>query len=193
MKKINTNKLVSLLAVLCIITSVFVGGTLAKYTSKIEGQATARVASWDIAFANAEGGEITDFQTEFDLFATSYNNVESAGEDNVIAPGTEGEFSIKITNNSEVGAKFVANITESNLAGIPIEYTTDKNDEDSWAPASGGALSVDGATLAKGVATDVTIYWRWAFDGDDSADTTLGTKGTDTVTVTAAFSATQID
>ena len=45
-----------------------------------------------------------------------------------------------------------------------------------------------------GTTENVTVYWRWAFNGDDTADTTLGTATTlarPEVTITTTF--TQVD
>ena len=54
-----------------------------------------------------------------------------------------------------------------------------------------------------GAEADIAIKWRWTFEGKDSVnyatsqsdvtDTTLGTAGTATITVSAKITATQID
>ena len=41
-----------------------------------------------------------------------------------------------------------------------------------------------------------TVYWRWVYEVNEAgntADTTLGEAGTDTIKVTAKITATQID
>lgn len=82
MKRINTTKLMALLASLCLITSSFVGSTLAKYTTEVSGSDTARVAKF--------GVELT---ADTEVFAKQYTGtnaiaVKSANDTDVIAPGT---------------------------------------------------------------------------------------------------------
>lgn len=91
----RNNKLMKasgVLLVLTLITSCFVGGTLAKYVS--EGEDSARVAKWgvkvdvtgDNAFAETYGKD--DTNTDDDLG----NTVISSSEEKVLAPGTKGSF-----------------------------------------------------------------------------------------------------
>ena len=45
-------------------------------------------------------------------------------------------------------------------------------------------------------AESVIVYWRWAFEGDDAADTALGIAArtaAPNVQITAAITATQVD
>lgn len=82
----------------------------------------------------------------------------------------------------------------SNTSNIPVEYSLDKTN---WKKASELTKEVNLDYVGKTSATtteDVTIYWRWAFEGTDTADTALGeatTAPTVTTQVTATF--TQVD
>jgi len=88
MKRINTTKLMALLASLCLITSSFVGSTLAKYTTEVSGSDTARVAKF--------GVQLT---ADADLFDKEYDgagaiSVQADDDKDVIAPGTTGTATI---------------------------------------------------------------------------------------------------
>lgn len=79
----KTNRIVALLAVLCLITTCFVGTTLAKYTTTAEGADTARVAKFGVVLS--AGSEY--FKTSYDDGAVS---VLADNGDDVVAPGTTG-------------------------------------------------------------------------------------------------------
>lgn len=109
MKKKNAVLGVLLLAV--VITSYSVSGTYAKYISKVGGTDDARVAEWSF---NSKG--------DFDLFQESYThgddvqyvqsltgcekdedgNIVPGTCDDVVAPGTKGEYSFQLVNGDFV-------------------------------------------------------------------------------------------
>ena len=103
MKKNHTMRAASLLLVLTLITSCFVGGTFAKYTTKIAGSDTARVAKFGVeltADANLFGPQYTDATNGITVYS------DSADED-VIAPGTEGSATFfTIAGAPEVDVNF---------------------------------------------------------------------------------------
>lgn len=102
MKKTKLMRAALLLLVLTLITSCFVGGTFAKYTTSKTGSDTARVAKWGVAI-DAKG---TTFAKEYktdteNVVGTIANSVVSKNE--VVAPGTKGEMAkIAITGTPEV-------------------------------------------------------------------------------------------
>jgi len=214
-----------------VMTAYSVSGTYAKYTSTFTGSDSARVAKWAFKI-----GDITDTSAEnagttftFDLFKTindtkdgnketdvkdgQANLAEGATGENIIAPGTQGSFTVALQNLSEVTAKYSLELTETNAGNVPIEYSIDNGA--TWIIAT----EVDGVrTIAftgitdetlimnAGADTTKTIQWRWAFEGKDSenyttgdnaqtdaTDTTLGIGGTATVTVDAKVIVTQVD
>lgn len=173
----------------------FVSGTYAKYTRALGGSDTATVAKFSIdasGLDKAQSASINLFDTVKEADTTTDEENVAAGK---IAPGTGGSFTTTLTNKSEVDVKAVVTLKETaNTSNIPIEYSLDKT---TWKKATDITKEVDldytGKTSAK-TNENVTIYWRWAFDGDDSADTALGeatTAPTVTTQVTATF--TQID
>lgn len=198
-----------------VMTAYSVSGTYAKYTSTFTGSDSARVAKW--AFSINDTAATTN-QMSFDLFKTindtldgnSETDVAKKGEtingteitDNLIAPGTKGSFAIKLQNNSEVNAKYsIALAIAKTDENIPLEFcTTACDSEDNW-ESDITKLNITDVAMNMGADATTTIQWRWVFErgtGDeiatnDVSDTTLGAKGTDTITVTATVTATQVD
>lgn len=205
MKKNNAMRWAVVLLVLVLMTSCFVGATFAKYTSKASGSATATVAKWSFT---VNGNE---FATEnatltFSLFNTINDTGNTAAETDVadqkIAPGTAGSFALKIKNASEVNAKWTVTLVETNANNIPLQYSIDGTTwKDSVAELT--AADLTDKTIAMNGETTVTVYWRWAFEGEnghagqtDATDTALGVAARDTaanVTITATLTATQAD
>ena len=100
-------RVAALLLALTLMTSCFVGGTFAKYTTGDTGSDYARVAKFGV-IVNAKNNTLftNQYETEDDTFSGEFS-VDSApngteGED-VVAPGTKGEVtSISITGTPEV-------------------------------------------------------------------------------------------
>lgn len=115
MKKNRLMRASVLLLVLTLVTSCFVGGTFAKYTSKAAATDTARVAKWGVVIEGSGTGVDTDGSyLTYGGSAFSYvyhgpnsnpvNTVYSSGHgDNVVAPGTSGTFEmLDISGTPEV-------------------------------------------------------------------------------------------
>lgn len=199
MKKNRTMRAAALLLVLTLMTSCFVGGTFAKYTSTATGTGNATVAKWSVKVGTTDIATTTPFT--FDLFTTT-NEFGGGAEDHVtagkIAPGTQGSFDLVVENFSEVTAKYTITLTEDNTANIPLQYSLDGSN---WVDSI-GALTMSGLTdqiLDIGVAAVThTVYWRWAFEGGGHAgqtnadDTALGIAAA-TLSIEASITATQVD
>lgn len=151
-KKNRTWRAAALLLALTLVTSCFVGGTFAKYTTSAESNNTARVAKWGVTIS-----------ADTDLFAEAYNGT---GENASTA-------TVKLETTDTTGTKLVAPGTEGtglnikNTAGAPeVSYTmTIKLDPDSakvptlkYTPTSGSETVYEpvkfsvynGETLIKG-------------------------------------------
>lgn len=193
MKKKNyTMRIAAGVMTAALLSTCAISSTFAKYTSESTGTATARVAKWDIQI-NSTSMKTATTMFDFDLFDTTYDSdssytVKSSGTDNVIAPGTTGSFALVINNSSEVTATYEIDYTVTNSASIPVEFSVDNGT--SW---THDLTDVTAVTLAMGSSETITVQWKWEFSGDDSTDTGLGEKGTDTLTVSAKVTATQVD
>lgn len=184
-KKNKALTLTLVLLLLVMVTLGTLGGTFAKYTSSATGTDSARVAKWSFTVSDKDIAQENTFT--IDLFETAYTNVESKDQTNVIAPGTEGEFTLSLTNNSEVTAEYTIDFDVVKTAAIPIEFSVDGSE---WADDLTDALTA--TEIGMGVTKDVKIQWRWAdVEANNASDTTLGKVGTDTVTVKATVVASQ--
>lgn len=202
MKNNRIVKFMVLVLFVTILAIILVSGTYAKYTTSATGSDTATVAKWSIKLGDEDIAKSTEKTFAIDLFST-ITNTDGSEEKNVkktdgslIAPGTMGSFTLlSLKNESEVNAKYSVTYTLSNESGVPLEFTTNKDDEDSW-KSDFTAINVSNEALAMdATATTATVYWRWAFTKDtarDTSDTTLGTT-TPTVTLTAKIDVEQAD
>ena len=204
MKKNRMMRLASILLVCVLLTTSVISGTFAKYISTTEGEDVARVAKWDIQLAVGEDDAAQmpfEDDVTVNLFSTAYDNVESANDDKVIAPGTTGRFGFSIQNKSEVTAEYEIIYTLENEDDIPIEFSIDGGNN--WTTELNNVTFADTELAIGSEAVEVEILWRWAFEGADSAnftstqtdetDTELGLAGEATVTVGIAITAQQVD
>lgn len=194
------NKLVKLMAFVLLVTVlaiILVSGTYAKYTTSATGTDTAKVALWSIKINDEDIAKAETKELTVDLFST-ITNTDGTDEKNVsktdgslIAPGTMGSFNlVSIENASEVNATYSVTYTLTGAEGIPLQFTTTKDNEGSWSNSL-PSVNVTNADLKAGAKADGTmVYWRWAFDGNDETDTNLGTT-TPTVTLKASVSVEQ--
>ena len=201
----KNNKLAKFMALVLLVTLlavILVSGTYAKYTTSATGSDSATVAKWSIKLGDEDIAKSTEKTFAIDLFST-ITNTDGTGEKNVkktdgslIAPGTMGSFTLaSLKNESEVNAKYSVTYTLKNESGVPLEFTTNKDDESSW-KSDFTTINVSNEALAMdATATTATVYWRWAFTKDkarDTSDPTLGTT-TPTVTLTAKIDVEQAD
>ena len=190
------------LLLLTALTIYVISGTYAKYVSSFEGTSTARAAKWawkineqDLA-AGTTTMELNLFDTIQNTDGESEINVTKDTKDKLIAPGTQGRFTIKVQNMSEVKATYAYSLSQTNPSNIPIEYSRDQK---TWTTDISSFVTKPTELGIKSEATDATIYWRWAFErkqssGEaDQADTTIGFNGNARVTVTATLNLQQVD
>ncbi len=116
-KKNGTWRAAALLLVLTLITSCFVGGTFAKYTTSDDASDTARVAKWGVTVevsgnlfgtdynknSETEGSDSIAVSTSDAINVAAGTNDDST-RDNVVAPGTKNDtgLTIKIAGKPEV-------------------------------------------------------------------------------------------
>ena len=187
LKKNRIARFAVLLLVLTLMTSCFVGGTFAKYTSTAVATDTVTVAKWDVKL---DGAAFSDTAV-FDFTSTWTDSDGSAEEDVVskkLAPGTKGAFNLVVSNDSEVNARYKIEFDFSALAALGLTYTYKVD-----------GVASDAATIANWNPIDmngdhtVTVEWAWPFEaGRDAADTTLGEAAAN-FDVTATITAEQVD
>lgn len=194
MKKMS---IFALLLAAVVVTSYSVSGTYAKYTSKFESTDSARVAKWAFQINDTD---VTNsftfnlFDTVNDTDGNAETDVKDGGDtETIIAPGTQGSFTIKLANKSEVTAKYAIDYEVTNTNNIPIEFSVDGLN---WSSSLSDVAASDTTKLnMNGGEATITVQWRWTYEGTDrdTTDTTLGSAGTATVTVDADITVTQVD
>ena len=191
MKKTKRKSLLimALLLLVCI-TSGYVASTYAKYTSDVTGDGTITVAKWNFEEDNSS---IKTFNINL-----SKNYDSSTLVNNKIAPGTEGSFSVKLLNTSEVGVEFAVTLGDASLdndISLPknLKFYSDKEHKKEFTPGEDNITGKLKANDETGV--DVTIYWKWDYytnDEDDKVDTEAGEKGA-TLTIPVTVTGTQVE
>lgn len=203
MRKNKTMQMILITLLIAIIALVLVSGTYAKYTSSASGSDTARVAKW--SFNVGEDDIVSKNTFKFNLFDTindsngtdTETDVVSSNEDQVIAPGTSGNFKLVLKNKSETSAKYGITYTVTNTASIPVKFSVNGTD---WKDSLDDVVADDVNTKlnANTGSTTINIQWKWAYESDnivddDITDVNLGKAGTAKLIVQADVTATQID
>ncbi len=143
MKKHNMMRVASALAVVTLLSTSVISGTLAKYTSEATSQAeSARVAKWAINAGSKNGtlqaiSEAGRDSFTFDLFNTVKDTATGGGNESdisandgtIIAPGTWGYVDLVIENDSEVSAKYSIKLEKTSKDTVPLQYAMKKLDE----------------------------------------------------------------
>lgn len=223
MKKNRTLRVSALLLALTLITTCFVGGTFAKYTTSAGDDVTARVANWGFEKTNEIVLDNLFSATYLKKDSTDKNSVASSDGKLVVAPGTEGSVKFKFAYDEsaktapEVAYTFTVDTTGSNCA-IPdgvlvwsldgVQCGTSGTFAELLAAIKALSGETDGTkeyapnTLPAGFGIDdkeYTISWVWDFDDNgagtnDNRDTILGNADAlAAVTVKIAITATQVD
>lgn len=125
------NKKMGILAVLVMLVAVTlnaVGGTYAKYVSKIDMTDEARVAKWDV---DLEGGNHSS-SYDLSLFKNSYSYngleyVKAMDGESIVAPGTKATAEAKLVVTSEVRYKLNMAIEEAN--DFIVYFTVDSENK----------------------------------------------------------------
>lgn len=181
MKKSYVVRLGVLALALTLVTTCLTGGTLAKYTTDVEGTGSAVVAAWSF-----KANDQTATMTNLDLATTAYSNVATGK----IAPGTEGSFAIKVdASGSDVAVDYA--IKFSNLTNKPANlkfysdagHTAEKDITDKLT-TDGFTGSIALADIANPVTE--TVYWAWEYGtaAEDDQATISGKTMTFDITVT---------
>ncbi len=187
-----------LMLLVSIATTILLGRTFAKYTSSAVGTDTATVAKWSFKVGNKEIAT-TEAQTiDINLFSTVKDSDLTSDEKHValgkIAPGTSGSFDLTVENSSDVAAKYAISLEITEGASLPIKYAV-KTDgtqpaESDWKDTIDSVSETEIAVSGK---ENAKVYWKWAFDGDDTATGIAARESATKVTVKATVTATQVD
>lgn len=193
MKKTGFMRAALLLLVLTLITSCFVGGTFAKYTTSATGSDTARVAKFGVQIT-ANGATFAEKYATDDagVAGTIAESVVSTGE-NVVAPGTKGDMvkmALSGTPEVAVRVRYTAHVTVSNWTvdggfycpitikvkgkedGNLVFHGLDYTDANKFASAVENGIAAFSANCA--AQTDLStagvtapeVSWEWVYEGN---------------------------
>lgn len=141
-------------------------------------------------FNVTDADQVWTTDTAIELFKVSYKNangditVKSAGNDKVLAPGTDGSYTFDLKNTANKAADYkvwVEATINSNITGMPLQ--TKMSGQNGWLLGSKNnwkdAKDLDGIStiehIEPGKSAEYKIYWQWPFEqGKDEEDTDLG-------------------
>ncbi len=181
-------RLGSVMLVLALLTTCAISGTFAKYTTESSGSDTARVAKWGIG---------TSEISLDNLFSTTYSNVQSSTDKDVIAPGTSGQASFKFMADNSTAPEVAYKLTvttdgsacDTSISSNPnIQWKLGENGTwGSWSTlltnikalsgSSSGTQQYNAGQMPSGLNEEQTVYWQWVYsttDAQDVKDTTMG-------------------
>ncbi len=217
MKKNWTMRVGVALVALTLITSCFVGGTFAKYTTAGTGTDSARVARFGVT-VTANGNMFTDEYANADNSVT----VVGRGGAKVVAPGTSGDMaSMTLHGEPEVDVKVTYEamvelsnnwVDEDGDFYFPLDIIVNKQEVDLSGAKNKDAVTSAVATAIKNYsktykagtnlstvgADSLAISWKWDFEGNnDVNDTYLGDQANKgnagRITIGVKTTVTQVD
>lgn len=180
-KRFNFGRLGALALALTLVTSCLTGGTLAKYTTSVDGTGTATVAKWKVSIKANNTVPVNN------KFAFTLSDTATDNKDNIVAgkvaPGSTGSIPYEIdAAGSEVAATLSCAIDTKNLKNIPIKFYSDSACSTEITDTITKEISAGGDDSK----LSGNIYWKWV-TSDDSKDTAEGSKDvadTETVLIT---------
>ena len=209
-KNRNTFRVCALLLVVCLISTVMLSGTFAKYTSEYAGQDTALVARWSFT-GNFDEDELGGTEIDLPIWDHDYttNIYEKEGDDYLIAPGIKGSFTVEFTYDADVDADLVFNFTKSGDAAnkVPLQYSLDNfttiyYDLDELEDAiidmatnttisgSNGNYVITDTVENGAVTISKTVFWRWPYDVNAHNSVTAADTGVAVDRTAAGFTGT---
>lgn len=200
-------RVAGLLLALVLVTSCFVGGTFAKYTTANYGTDNARVAKFGVTVHGDSDMFDPTYKTDDTSVTAITNSVVAFNDNNLVAPDTKKDncLTASVTGTSEVAVKveYVATMTlngkwEGDNKGtfycpliIKVNDTaikgTDYTDKDAFIKAVTEAVSSHNAqyapktNLANETNDKLSISWEWPFEvkgADGTADYATDLKDT---------------
>ena len=150
-------KAVIIIAILVAIILSFVGGqTYSKYVTEVRGDGTAQIATWDFKV----NGQKEEVQT-ISLGSTYDSSTLVNGK---IAPGTEGNFQIKVdATGSDVGIDYKIKFSDETTKPTNLKFYYQEVEYDSileLGDALSGTINADDENKSK----TFDIKWKWNYE-----------------------------
>lgn len=149
-------------AIIAIILSFVGGHAYAKYMSRVTGHGTADIASWSFKVNEKEE------QMQTISLKSTINN--STLLNNKIAPGTEGEFQIKLdATNSEVGVNYAIKFENETQKPTNLKFTYEGKTYSSLADLQKALTGIINANEQNKTKT-LTIGWNWKYQTGNTTE-----------------------
>ena len=150
-------KTIAIIAILVAIILSFVGGqTYSKYVTEVRGDGTAQIATWDFKV----NGQKEEVQT-ISLGSTYDSSTLVNGK---IAPGTEGNFQIKVdATGSDVGIDYKIKFTDETTKPANLKFYYQEVEYNSileLGEALSGTINADDENKSK----TFDIKWKWNYE-----------------------------
>lgn len=153
----KSKKVVLLVIAIIVILLSFIGGqAYAKYMSKVTGQGTADIASWNF--------KVNENEEKLQTISLKSTINNSTLVNNKIAPGTEGEFQIKIdASGSEVGINYVVKFENESQKPTNLKFTNDGKTYNSLTDLQQDLTGIINAN-DENKAKTLTVGWNWKYE-----------------------------
>ena len=158
----KSKKIVLLVIAIIVIALSFIGGqAYAKYMSKVTGQGTADIASWNF--------KVNENEEKLQTISLKSTINNSTLVNNKIAPGTEGEFQIKLdATGSDVGINYITKFENESQKPTNLKFTYDGKTYNSLTNLQQDLTGIINANDENKVKT-LTIGWNWKYETGNTA------------------------
>jgi len=154
--KKNKKIVLIVIAIVAIVMAFLGGGAYAKYMSKVSGNGVAEVANW--SFKVNESSE----QIQSISLKSTANNSKLL--DNKIAPGTEGNFQVKLdATGSEVAVKYAVKFEEKSPKPTNLKFTYNGKEYSSLKFLQEELEDTIDATAENKIRI-INIGWNWKYE-----------------------------
>ena len=155
---LKKNKKIVLIVIATIAISLsFVGGqAYAKYMSRVTGQGTADIASWSF--------KVNENEEKLQTISLKSTMNNATLTNNQIAPGTEGEFQIKLdATGSELGINYIIKFENESQKPTNLKFTYDEKTYNSLTDLQQDLTGIINANDSDKTKT-LTIGWNWKYE-----------------------------
>lgn len=153
----KSKKIILIVISISVLLLTFIGGqTYAKYMSRVTGQGTADIANWSF--------KVNENEEKIQTISLKSNVNNSTLSNNKIAPGTEGEFQIKIdATDSDVGISYFIKFENESKKPTNLKFIYDEKIYNSLSEVQqdlAGIINADEQDKTK----ILNIAWKWAYE-----------------------------
>lgn len=163
-----------IIALIAIILSFIGGNAYAKYKSSVTGHGTAEIASWSF--------KVNDKEDKIQTISLKSTVDNETLVDNKIAPGTQGNFQIKLdATDSDVGIDYLIKFENETQKPENLKFMYNGNTYNSITEL-GQALTgrIDANANEKDKIKTLDIAWEWEYETGDTEEEIKSNDATDT-------------